>query len=337
MREVARRQAGGARDLFAAQVGGEPLLHELEGAGEQHRVRVPGVDLDGVDQLLEHLAEPRGERLLIGDAGQRSQRLVVQPKDDGGIAAGLYGGAGHHDDQFEGEAFQEIGVLAASGIDGDEHAVDDAPRLGAFAPADGRKKCGLLVQVGAPDVVMESILQLMDGLGPVALAQGGLPAGGQQRGVSEVVFGREFEQVLAGAKDPAIEAAGVAGTGEVHARHHEATAEALVAHHWHGPDRAPATTAGDARLPPAQRLRHGHESKGPACLAPRALRHAALAVQETALRIDRRQRKVCEAAMFGGEFFEGGGVKQPGKDGGRVAAAGLHFSPWKRGRRTHGG
>ena len=54
---------------------------------------MPDVDLDGVDQLLEEVAEPFGQRLLIADTGQRGDRLVVEAEDGGGIPAGLHGRA----------------------------------------------------------------------------------------------------------------------------------------------------------------------------------------------------------------------------------------------------
>ena len=95
----------------------------------------------------------------------------------GRITPSLHGRARHHDHEFEGEALEQVGVTAADGVDGDKHPVDDAAGLGALAAADGGQQGRLLVQVDAPDVVVQAILQGVDRLGLVALALRRLAAG----------------------------------------------------------------------------------------------------------------------------------------------------------------
>ena len=71
MGKVTGGETGGPRHFLAIEIFGQVLLHELKGARQLDRVGMPGAGLDGVDELLQHVTQPRRQRFLIGDAGQR--------------------------------------------------------------------------------------------------------------------------------------------------------------------------------------------------------------------------------------------------------------------------
>ena len=137
--------------------------------------------------------------------------------------------------------------------------------------------------------------------------------------------GRKVEQVPAGAENPPVEVARLAGTRQDDTGHDEAPAQTLVAHHRHRPKGTAATAAHNAGFAPALGFGHGLEAEGPAVLVLRAARHARATAQKAAFDIDRRQRKSREPPVLGGQGVKGRILEQAGKDVRPILLRSLHL------------
>ncbi len=151
------------------------------------------------------------------------------------------------------------GALAAEEVDADQHAVEDLARGGLIPAFDRGEQRRLLAQVEVADGLVVLALGLMNRLGALGLAPGGLAAKLHERGIGEIGFLGHVQQIGNG------QAQFLRRKRVVIAAHHrllghDRAGDDRVGHHRHRPDHVARRAQHHRWLAPPQRLDH--------CLTP---------------------------------------------------------------------
>ena len=214
--------------------------------------------MDFVHELFEGLLHPETEFLLVVDAGEAGEMAGVEAHDAGGIGAGVDRGARHHDDEFGGEAFDDIEAGRLVPVDTQQDAVDDGTGAAAVALLNGVKEGWFFEVVEFAEIGIVALFRFVDSFRFLPFDEGRGAVEAQEGGVGEVVRFGDVEKLLAGLGEEFGHGPGVVLVSPDEAWPDDEPAEdAIVKHDGDGPDHVVAGTGDHGRLAPAQRFGDG--------------------------------------------------------------------------------